>query len=272
MNKETAIIEKSLPDLCTDVFLTVLRIQKTRDIGHFESLHPNIQKLFENFEERCKALAIDHDDVATAKYALAAFLDETVLNSQWPHKDRWADNPLQLDYFGTYLAGEIFFDKLEEVRSRADAKPDLLEIYYFCLLLGFKGKYGVSGEEKLRSLIESVGAELGRLKPGAGKDLSPHWKIPDGPQAVASDKLPRWLVLTCWAIAGVALLLYLSLFFKIRHDAENLREDIQKQTAGLVGGKELEGVLTPLAKVQVAGATAGWIPARGALGRNDKRL
>jgi hypothetical protein len=41
--------------LCTDVFLTVLRIQKTRDIGHFESLHPNIQKLFENFEERCKA-------------------------------------------------------------------------------------------------------------------------------------------------------------------------------------------------------------------------
>jgi hypothetical protein len=183
--------------------------------------------------------------------------------------ERWADNPLQLDYFGTYLAGEIFFDKLEEVRSRADAKPDLLEIYYFCLLLGFKGKYGVSGEEKLRSLIESVGAELGRLKPGAGKDLSPHWKIPDGPQAVASDKLPRWLVLTCWAIAGVALVLYLSLFFKIRHDAENLREDIQKQSAGLVGGKELEGILTPLAKVQVAGATAGWIPARAALGRND---
>ena len=270
--KVGVITESGLPDLCTDIFLAVLRIQKTRDVGSFESFHPNIQKLFQTFEERCKALAIDHDDVATAKYALAAFMDETVLNSQWPYKDLWADNPLQLDYFGTYLAGESFFDKLEEVRARADAKPDLLEIYYLCLLLGFKGKYGVSGEEKLRSLIESVGAEVGRLKPGAGKDLSPHWKIPDGPRAVASDKLPRWLVLTCWAIAGVALVLYLGLFFKIRHDAENLREDIQKQSAGLVGGKELEGVLTPLAKVQVAGATAGWIPARAALGRNDDRL
>jgi type VI secretion system protein ImpK len=233
--KEVATTENRLPDVCTDIFLAVLRIQKTRDVGPFESLHPNIQKLFQSFEERCKSLAIDPDDVATAKYALAAFMDETVLNSQWPHKDLWADNPLQLDYFGTYLAGETFFDKLEEVRARADAKPDLLEIYYLCLLLGFKGKYGVSGEEKLRSLIESVGAEVGRLKPGGGKELSPHWKVPDGPQAAASDKLPRWVVLTCWGIVALALVVYLGLFFKIRHDAGVLREDIQKQSAELGG-------------------------------------
>src|SRR5258706_11285091 len=233
--KEVAITNNSLPDLCTDVFLAVLRIQRTREIGSFESLHPNVQKLFENFEERCKALAIDHEDVSTAKYALAAFMDETVLNSQWPYKDRWADNPLQLDYFGTYLAGESFFDKLEEVRARADAQPELLEIYHLCLLLGFKGKYGVSGEEKLRNLIESVGAELGRVKPGGGKELSPHWKVPDGPQAIASDRLPRWVVLTCWAIVAVALVLYFGLFFKIRHDAGTLKEDIQKQSAGLRG-------------------------------------
>jgi len=230
--KEAALAGNSLPDFCTDIFLAVLRIQKTGDVGSFEPLHPNIQKLFETFEERCKRLALDHDDVATAKYALAAFMDETVLNSQWPHKDRWADNPLQLDYFGTYLAGENFFDKLEEVRARADAKPDLLQIYYLCLLLGFKGKYGVSGEEKLRSLIESVGAEVGRVKAAGLKELSPHWKIPDGPQAVVSDKLPRWLVLTCWGVVAFALVLYLGLFFKVRYDADKLKEDIQKQTSG----------------------------------------
>jgi type VI secretion system protein ImpK len=231
--KEPAMIDKGLPDSCTDILLAVLRIQKTRDVGGFESLHPNVQKLFESFEERCKAMAVDPDDVATAKYALAAFMDETVLNSPWPYKDRWADNPLQLDYFGTYLAGENFFDKLEEVRSRADAKPELLEIYYLCLLLGFKGKYGVSGEEKLRSLIESVGAELGRVKPAGGKELSPHWKIPDGPHTVATDKLPRWAVFTCWGIVALALVLYLGLFFKVRYDAGKLKEDIQRQAAGL---------------------------------------
>ena len=107
-------------------------------------------------------------------------------------------------------------------------------------------KYGVSGEEKLRSLIESVGAEVGRLKPGGGKELSPHWKVPDGPQAAASDKLPRWVVLTCWGIVALALVVYLGLFFKIRHDAGVLREDIQKQSAELGGGPKI-GFCNPAA-------------------------
>ncbi|MCI0625011.1 MAG: type IVB secretion system protein IcmH/DotU [Acidobacteria bacterium] len=230
--KEASIVAKSLSDLCTEIFLAILQVQRTRDIGSFDSFHPNVQKLFESFEHKCKALGVEAGDVGAAKYALAAFADETVLNSQWHSKDRWADNPLQLDYFGTYLAGEIFFDKLEEARARADTKPDLLQIYYFCLLLGFKGKYGVGGEEKLRSLVETVGAELSRVKPAAIKELAPHWKIPDAPQAPATDKLPRWLVLTCWAIVAFALVLYLGLFFKVRHDAQTLKENIQTQTAG----------------------------------------
>ena len=39
----------------------------------------------------------------------------------------------------------------------------------------------------------------------------------------------EWLPLSYQKL--VALLLYLGLFFKIRHDAESLREDIQKQSA-----------------------------------------
>jgi type VI secretion system protein ImpK len=231
--KDAAQAGNRLSESSTDILLAVLRIQKTPDVGGFESLHPNVQKLFAEFEDRCKRQVLDPDDVSAAKYALAAFMDETVLNSRWPYKDRWADNPLQLDYFGTYLAGEIFFDKLEEVRARADAKPDLLQIYYLCLLLGFKGKYGVGGEEKLRSLIESVGAELARVRPAGSRELSPHWKIPDGPQAAASDKLPRWLVLACWGIVAFVLVLYLGLFLKVRYDANTLKEDIQKQTSSL---------------------------------------
>jgi len=47
--------------------------------------------------------------------------------------------------------------------------------------------------------------------------------------------LPRWVVLTCWGIVAFALVLYLGLFFKIRHDAGELREGIQKQAAELGG-------------------------------------
>jgi len=232
--RETELEPKNLPELSTEILLAVMRLRTSSDIGDFDTFHASIQKLFQSFEKRCKDRGIDVDDVSTAKYALAAFLDETVLNSRWPYKDRWADNPLQLDYFGTYLAGEIFYDKVEDLRARAESKADLLEVYYMCLLLGFRGKYGVSGQEKLRSLIENIAAELNRVKPAVSRDLSPHWKIPDGPQVQQSDKLPRWAVLTCWIVLAVAVLLYFVLFFKVRSDADSLREKVRSQAVSVV--------------------------------------
>ncbi len=228
--RETVLEGKTLPELCTEILLSVLRMRTSSDIGDFDTFHSGAQKLFQSFEKQCKDAGLDVDDVNTAKYALAAFMDETVLNSSWPYKDRWADNPLQLDYFGTYLAGEIFYDKLEELRARADSKPYLLEVYYMCLLLGFKGRYGVSGQEKLRGLIANVAGELNRVKPSTPEHFSPHWKIPDGPQLQQSDKLPRWVVLTCWGVVVLAVLLYFVLFFKVRSDADSLREKVLSQT------------------------------------------
>lgn len=231
--RETGLDPKNLPELSTEILLAVMRLRTSSDIGDFDTFHTSVQKLFQSFEKQCKDRGMDIDDVNTAKYALAAFLDETVLNSRWPYKDRWADNPLQLDYFGTYLAGEIFYDKVEELRARAESKADLLEVYYMCLLLGFRGKYGVSGQEKLRGLIENVASELSRVKPSLSQDLSPHWKIPDGPQVQQSDRLPRWAALTCWIVLAVAILLYFGLFFKIRSDADSLREKVRSQAAAL---------------------------------------
>jgi type VI secretion system protein ImpK len=156
-------------------------------------------------------------------------MDETILNSRWPYKERWADNPLQLDFFGTYLAGENFYDKLDEIRQRPEAKPDLLEIYYLCMLLGFRGKYGVTGEEKLKLLVEQVARELGALRPPAPAELSPHWKVPDVPQAAPGGRLPRWAVFTCWGLAFLAVILYCWMFFTLRSGANSLREKIGVQ-------------------------------------------
>ena len=227
--RETNIEFTTLSDLCTDLFLLIVQFRNNTQSGDFDLVYAETRKLFENFEEECRRRNIPAEEVNTAKYGLAAFLDETVLNSRWPYRDKWADNPLQLEYFGTYLAGEIFFDKLEEIRQRAEGKPDLLEIYYLSLLLGFKGKYGVGSEEKLHLLIDTVANELNRLRPPASPDLSPHWKIPDGPRVEAGSRLPRWAVFTCWGAALLALLLYLAMFFTVRSGAQSIQDKIPLQ-------------------------------------------
>jgi type VI secretion system protein ImpK len=230
--RETALEAKTIPELCTEIFLTILRLRASESVGDFEAFHSSTQNLFRSFEKKCAERRLPADDIDTARYALAAFMDETVLNSAWPYKEKWADNPLQLEYFGTYLAGEIFYDKLEDLRTRVEAKHELLEIYYLCLLLGFKGKYGVGGQEKLRNLIANVAGELKMGKSSSAGHFAPHWKIPDG-GSQAGGILPRWAVLTCCGIVLLALLLYLGLFFKIRGDADSLNEEILNQTASV---------------------------------------
>ncbi len=224
--RETTLDSKTLAELSTDLFLMIIRIRLSSDLGSLETVSKGAQQLFAQFEEQCKLRNIDPEISANAKYALAAFMDETVLNCRWPFKERWADNPLQLEFFGTYLAGEIFYDKLDEIRQRPEAHPDLLEIYYLCMLLGFRGKYGVSGEEKLKLLIEQVSRELGSVRPPTPLELSPHWSIPDKPQAAPTGKLPRWAVFTCWGLAILALLLYLAMFFSLRSGVGALKEKI----------------------------------------------
>jgi len=71
-------------------------------------------------------------------FAVCAWIDETILCSQWSEKDKWQHIQLQRTYFNTTNAGEEFFLRL----ARLDKKEkDAWEVYEFCLALGFKGRY-----------------------------------------------------------------------------------------------------------------------------------
>src|SRR5439155_582431 len=51
----------------------------------------------------------------------------------------WRREPLQMHYFGDFLAGEQFFDRLDDLHAGADA--DLLSIYFTCLCAGLRGMF-----------------------------------------------------------------------------------------------------------------------------------
>jgi type VI secretion system protein ImpK len=152
-----------------------------------------------------------------AKFALAAFVDETVLTNDFPLKEEWEKYPLQLEYFGEHLAGNKFFERLESMLRQTEAAADAIEVYYVCLLLGFKGKYAVYLENELLDVIQRTGAALQRIGRLKNIELAPHGVAEDQPEPPKKYPfLPLWAKITAGAGLGLALLIYFSLLLLSR--------------------------------------------------------
>lgn len=228
----------NLAELSSNIFLLVLGFRERSDSIDFNTLYQGALSLFTEFEQKAKDLKFEPEDISDSRYALAAFVDEAVLRSQWAGKEQWADNPLQIQLFETYLAGEGFFEKLETLRARGESAAEVLEIYYLCLILGFEGKYGMEGTERLTALAKVIHDELHRFRPMKLEGVSPHWKVVDGP-VPDTNKLPRWLIYSCAAVLVVCILLYIGFFIGIRSAAGNLQND--QKAAILMQAEELLG-------------------------------
>ena len=212
---ELAARTPTLTELATEISLFALGMRERARSAEFGCVHRGALKLFDEFETRAKAERVDADDIAAVKYALAAFVDEIVLRTDWPGRNQWADDPLQLHYFGTYLAGEGFFEKLDALRAQAAARSGALSIYHQCLQLGFRGKYGRAGEEdRLYALKKAVQHELEREQVPDLNEPSPHWQATDKPRP-RTDRLPRWFLYACGAVVAVCVLVYAVLFFSL---------------------------------------------------------
>lgn len=73
------------------------------------------------------------------KYALVSWIDEVLLSSSWTNRDWWSNNVLEVEFFNTRLCNEQFFLNAQRATQLSDR--DVLEVYYICVILGFRGLY-----------------------------------------------------------------------------------------------------------------------------------
>jgi type VI secretion system protein ImpK len=150
-----------------------------------------------------------------ATFAVVAFLDESILNLQQPVFAHWPRKPMQEELFGVDIAGEIFFRNLERLLGMQDSHElaDVLEIYALCLLLGFRGRYGLGGQAELKATIDSVKEKMRRIR-GFSPELSPNWAVPPGAVRVAGSD--PWVKRLLWtAVASLVLTIALFAAFRI---------------------------------------------------------
>src|SRR5262249_38221145 len=159
-----------------------------------------------------------------AKFALVAFVDELVLTNESPVREQWYKFPLQFEYFREQLAGEKFFERLDGMLGRAEMEADVIELYYLCLLLNYKGRYNIFFEDQLKGVITNVADHLRRVNRLRTSVLSPHWRADDQPESVSVPGLPTWVKIYGGAALALVVVIYLALHFFLSREVSSTLE------------------------------------------------
>jgi type VI secretion system protein ImpK len=202
-----------LRQLFTDLiaFTLLFRESSTERAWAPSELRDRLVALIEAQERRARAGEAAWDAYVEARFAVLAWVDEMILNSPWPGRGEWQH--LMLAYHGTLNAGKEFFERLERLPAGA---RDVREIYYYCLALGFEGKFAlVESPRALRELRQTLYHQLvassGGALPADSRLFPEAYRRPPAPAPAPGRSLVGlWLGLIA-AVPIVLFVIYLSL-------------------------------------------------------------
>ena len=226
-----AVTGENLALLYQGVLTSIVRVQSGRQpITDSNAFRKRIKDVLGEIEREAARLGYNQPDISDTSYAVVAFLDEAVLNSNDPNRTAWSS--LQADMYERNVAGEAFFDRLANLRKKIDSPrlADFLEVYYLCLLLGYEGRYAV-GElrAELRQIMEELALRIERTrgKPGA---LSPSALLPAsaGEPVAAPPSGTRKCALVALAGAGLLLMLWVLLNVLLGASARDVAEGLKQ--------------------------------------------
>ncbi len=206
---------ENLPLLYQEVLTAIERLRASRQgVSDAQAFRHHTREALRTAASQALAAGYPSEDVKLATFATVAFLDESVLNSQNPIFADWLRKPLQEELFGTHIAGDVFFQNLQQLLGRNDSADlaDLLEVHYLCLLLGFGGRYSAGSRGELSQAMNATAEKIRRIR-GRFGPLSPAWMLPGEKERSRSDPWVRKLTIV--AIVCAALMVLLFVVYKV---------------------------------------------------------
>jgi len=193
----------------------------------YEQVQNNMRQLIAQSEAMIGGGQFSQEDFQLARFAVFAWVDEAILSSQWDGRQQWQREPLQVKYYQTADAGELFFERLNAVGPH---QREVREVYYLCLSLGFTGQYCNPGDDfmleqlRLSNLKLLTGSSMG--VPSLDKDTLFAEAYPAGEsEAMALPRRGRWSTFTiACALSPIVLygLLYVVYLFILGNIGDNL--------------------------------------------------
>ena len=199
-----------------NLFTVIVRLRAHRQvITDSQAFRTQMQNALRAAEKEGIKKLYPPEDVRLATFAIVAFLDESILTSNDPAFAEWPGRPLQDEMFGHHRAGEVFFEHVDRLLNRGDSHgvADLLEIYSLCVLLGYRGKYGLGDQDSVRPVLDAIAEKIRRIR-GPLPGLSPAWAIPEG--ATPPTQGDPWIGrLAIVAFSAVFITLLFFVLFKV---------------------------------------------------------
>jgi type VI secretion system protein ImpK len=207
-----------------EVLIAAAQLGTGHDLPPPDQLRADMLTLLQKMVARCRAAGIADTDTAEARYALVAFIDERILKSNWHGRAEWMNNPLQLQLYREYTAGENFFGRMGALLQSPQGSV-ALEVYYLCLALGFTGA-AVTGRNP-QSYLETVRARFRSVDPTAA--ISAH-AVPTDNYAFTAPRRP--MVLTLALSCAFVVVLGLGLLeWSIATTVRRTERDLAAETA-----------------------------------------
>jgi len=200
---------ENLALLYQEMFTVIVRVRSNRQVASdAASFRNNMKSAVKNAQQQALAKGYHEEVIKLTTLAVVAFLDESVLTYRSLISGDWQRQPLGEEFFGEHIAGEVFYQRLDRLLKAQDSPQvaDALEVYLLCLLLGFRGKYGLGGGETTRSLQDAALEKIRRIR-GAPPGFTA-WAPPE--QSVKFRRHDPWVRRLAFAalvtfILGVAL-------------------------------------------------------------------
>jgi type VI secretion system protein ImpK len=193
----------------------------------YEEVRGTLQRLIGQSESAAQADRVIQEDYHLARFAVFAWIDETISSSGWEGRHQWQREQLQRLYYQTADAGELFYERLNSIGPH---QRDVREVYFMCLALGFTGQYCNAGDDFMLGQLRN--ANLKQLTGSTMAVPSVEEKVlfPEAYPAITQDQpdfapLRRWSVLTLVGAAAPLVLfgfMYLIYMFILGNIGNNL--------------------------------------------------
>jgi type VI secretion system protein ImpK len=163
-----------------------------------------------SFEEKGRNAGVPAEQLAAARYALCATLDEAILSTPWGANSDWGSQPLLVIFHRETWGGEKFFQLLERTQADPSQYAGLLDVLYVCLSLGFSGRYALDpqGQMKRDQLLHDLFERIRGIRGSSPGPLAEHWEGVREKRRPLLHLLPVWVVLAAGLAVATAAFLY----------------------------------------------------------------